>query len=120
MRLKRFELRSAHMPQRSFLLALVRGCYRTRGNLKGSLRPRYPSLKRHGELLRGPELLRARSVSNFSWPVSESLPRMRKRDGADAMEYFPIFLDLKNRPALVVGGGELALRKLRLLQKAGA
>ena len=36
------------------------------------------------------------------------------------MEYFPIFLDLKNRPALVVGGGELALRKLRLLQKAGA
>ncbi len=36
------------------------------------------------------------------------------------MEYFPIFLDLKNRPALVVGGSELALRKLRLLQKAGA
>src|SRR6185369_17006883 len=51
---------------------------------------------------------------------SESLPCERKRDGADAMEYFPIFLDLKNRPALVVGGGELALRRLRLLQKAGA
>ncbi len=36
------------------------------------------------------------------------------------MNYFPIFLDLKDRPALVVGGGELALRKLRLLQKACA
>src|SRR6478752_2091336 len=77
MRLKRFELRSAHMPQRSFFVALVRGCYRTRGNLKGSLRPRYPSLKRHGELLRGPELLRARSVSNLL------LARLRK-PSADA------------------------------------
>jgi uroporphyrin-III C-methyltransferase / precorrin-2 dehydrogenase / sirohydrochlorin ferrochelatase len=36
------------------------------------------------------------------------------------MDYFPIFLDLKGRPALIVGGGEPAARKLRLLQKAGA
>lgn len=36
------------------------------------------------------------------------------------MEYFPVFLDLKHRPVLLVGAGELALRKLRLLQKAGA
>lgn len=36
------------------------------------------------------------------------------------MEYFPVFLNLKRRPVLLVGGGELALRKLRLLQKAGA
>src|SRR5215470_5756864 len=36
------------------------------------------------------------------------------------MEYFPVFLDLKRRPVLLVGGGELALRKLRLLQKAEA
>ena len=36
------------------------------------------------------------------------------------MEYFPVFLDLKRRPVLLVGGGELALRKLRLLRKAGA
>jgi uroporphyrin-III C-methyltransferase/precorrin-2 dehydrogenase/sirohydrochlorin ferrochelatase len=36
------------------------------------------------------------------------------------MNHFPIFLDLKDRSVLVVGGGELALRKLRLLQKAGA
>ncbi len=36
------------------------------------------------------------------------------------MDYFPIFLDLKGRRTLVVGGGEAAARKLRLLQKAGA
>ena len=36
------------------------------------------------------------------------------------MDYFPIFLDLKGRSALIVGGGEAATRKLRLLQKAGA
>ena len=36
------------------------------------------------------------------------------------MRYFPVFFDLKDRPVLIVGGGELALRKLRLVQKAGA
>src|SRR3546814_13806477 len=36
------------------------------------------------------------------------------------MRYFPAFHDLSNRPALVVGGGEAAARKLRLLLKAGA
>ncbi len=36
------------------------------------------------------------------------------------MKYFPAFLDLSGRPALVVGGGELAARKVRLLLKAGA
>lgn len=36
------------------------------------------------------------------------------------MDYFPIFLDLKGRRALIVGGGEAAARKLRLLKKAGA
>lgn len=36
------------------------------------------------------------------------------------MDYFPIFLDLKNRLCLLVGGGDIATRKGRLLSKAGA
>jgi uroporphyrin-III C-methyltransferase/precorrin-2 dehydrogenase/sirohydrochlorin ferrochelatase len=36
------------------------------------------------------------------------------------MNYFPAFFDLKDRPVLIVGGGEAAARRLRLLQKAGA
>jgi uroporphyrin-III C-methyltransferase/precorrin-2 dehydrogenase/sirohydrochlorin ferrochelatase len=36
------------------------------------------------------------------------------------MRYFPLFLDLDDRKAVVVGGGEEALRKVRLLLKTGA
>lgn len=36
------------------------------------------------------------------------------------MRYFPIFVDLHNRPVAVVGGTEEALRKVRLLLKTGA
>jgi uroporphyrin-III C-methyltransferase / precorrin-2 dehydrogenase / sirohydrochlorin ferrochelatase len=36
------------------------------------------------------------------------------------MDYFPIFLDLKKRRCLLVGGGDVATRKGRLLSKAGA
>ena len=36
------------------------------------------------------------------------------------MNYFPIFLDLKAEKVLVVGGGEVALRKVRLLERTGA
>lgn len=36
------------------------------------------------------------------------------------MRYFPIFLDLKGRRAVIVGGGEEALRKARLLLKTEA
>ena len=36
------------------------------------------------------------------------------------MRYFPLFLDLVNKPVLVVGGGEVASRKVEALVKAGA
>ncbi|MRI34425.1 uroporphyrinogen-III C-methyltransferase [Endozoicomonas sp. OPT23] len=36
------------------------------------------------------------------------------------MDYLPLFLDLKQQPVLLVGGGDIALRKARLLNSAGA
>ena len=36
------------------------------------------------------------------------------------MEHLPIFINLKQRPVLVVGGGDIALRKINLLIKAQA
>ncbi|PMH46481.1 ferrochelatase [Vibrio sp. 10N.286.49.B3] len=36
------------------------------------------------------------------------------------MRYFPIFLNLENKPVLVVGGGEVACRKVEALLKAKA
>jgi uroporphyrin-III C-methyltransferase/precorrin-2 dehydrogenase/sirohydrochlorin ferrochelatase len=36
------------------------------------------------------------------------------------MDYFPIFLDLTDRPCAVIGGGEVAARKVALLRDAGA
>jgi uroporphyrin-III C-methyltransferase/precorrin-2 dehydrogenase/sirohydrochlorin ferrochelatase len=36
------------------------------------------------------------------------------------MDYFPIFFDVRNRLCLLVGGGEIATRKGRLLAQAGA
>lgn len=36
------------------------------------------------------------------------------------MRYFPVFFDLREQPVLVVGGGEVALRKVTLLERAGA
>lgn len=36
------------------------------------------------------------------------------------MRYLPIFIDVQGRPCLIVGGGEVALRKAEMLYRAGA
>jgi len=36
------------------------------------------------------------------------------------LEYFPLFFDLKKKPCLIIGGGEIAVRKARLISRAGA
>lgn len=36
------------------------------------------------------------------------------------MDYFPLFLNLKQQACMIIGGGEIAVRKLRLLRSAGA
>lgn len=36
------------------------------------------------------------------------------------MNYFPVFFNLAEQPVLVVGGGEVALRKVQLLARSGA
>lgn len=36
------------------------------------------------------------------------------------MRYYPVFLDLKERPCVVIGGGRVAERKVKTLLKAGA
>src|ERR1019366_5039571 len=37
-----------------------------------------------------------------------------------AVNYFPVFFDLKGQNVLVVGGGDVALRKISLLERSGA
>ena len=34
------------------------------------------------------------------------------------MDNFPIFLDIKDKPVLVIGGGDIAYRKIKLLIKS--
>lgn len=36
------------------------------------------------------------------------------------MDFLPVFLTLKNKSCLVVGGGEVATRKITMLLRAGA
>ena len=55
-------------------------------------------------------------------PASKTSDRgARRRDAlGPRMDYLPIFLRVEARPVVVVGGGEVALRKAQWLLKAGA
>ena len=46
--------------------------------------------------------------------------RQGRRPGVPALNYFPLFIDLRAQRVLVVGGGEVARRKVHLLERAGA
>jgi uroporphyrin-III C-methyltransferase/precorrin-2 dehydrogenase/sirohydrochlorin ferrochelatase len=41
-------------------------------------------------------------------------------NGNQAMDFLPIFLNVRSRPCAVIGGGDVAARKCRLLRDAGA
>jgi uroporphyrin-III C-methyltransferase / precorrin-2 dehydrogenase / sirohydrochlorin ferrochelatase len=51
---------------------------------------------------------------------AESSSRSDALTRAGAVEYLPLFVDLHDRPVVVVGGGSVALRKIELLRSAGA
>jgi len=55
------------------------------------------------------------------WPASESASRGRAGLSREAgMDYLPVFLRLRAQPVVVVGGGQVALRKALWLRRAGA
>jgi len=51
-----------------------------------------------------------------------SLPysREKPKTGAGSVKYYPLFLDIKGKEVLVIGGGVIALEKILNLLKAGA
>ena len=57
-------------------------------------------------------------------PQVANLPHIRGLIGTPCyileLKHYPVFLDLKDRPVLVVGAGKVALRKTRGLVEAGA
>jgi uroporphyrin-III C-methyltransferase/precorrin-2 dehydrogenase/sirohydrochlorin ferrochelatase len=52
--------------------------------------------------------------------VAARRPRPSNGDMGTRMRFFPIFLDLEHQPVLLVGGGEQAAQKIRLLRKTRA
>lgn len=60
-------------------------------------------------------------VGSTTCPIFGSIGQLDQSDSQrNEMQYFPLFLDLKNKPVLVVGGGEVASRKVDSLVRSGA
>src|SRR3972149_1059148 len=62
------------------------------------------------------------SPTRCSWPSRRPSRKLRPRPYADndRMRYYPVFLDIAGKPVVVIGGGEVALRKVEVLLDAGA
>ncbi len=58
------------------------------------------------------------------WFDKESLPPIEERgcqpEQSEAISYYPVFLNLRGKKCIVIGGGEVALRKVKMLRESGA
>jgi precorrin-2 dehydrogenase/sirohydrochlorin ferrochelatase len=65
--------------------------------------------------------LKRKNSADTKGPPTQTLPPRRGRKGEGGTHaYYPAFLDLKGKKAIVIGGGKVAERKVLTLLKSGA
>jgi precorrin-6A/cobalt-precorrin-6A reductase len=65
-------------------------------------------------------ILVKRKETETGFSVEYAVRWARERLDLPQMPYFPMWIDLRGKTAVVVGGGEVALRRARTLKKCGA